>query len=62
MSEELIQAASCGEVAKVTSVLKIGAVHVDVADKNGHTALFAASVSCVHMHMHTRAEMPASCL
>lgn len=45
VSEELILAACSGDVAKVTSLVKMGAVHVDVADKHGHTALFTAAVS-----------------
>ncbi len=45
MSEELIQAASSGNVTKVSSLVKMGAVHVDVADRRGHTALFTAAVS-----------------
>ena len=45
-SEELIQAAATGEGTKVIAILKAGAVHVDVVDRNGHSALFVAAVSC----------------
>ena len=50
-SEELIRAAACGDVAKVTAILKAGAAHVDVIDRNGHSALFAAAVSTI-LHRH----------
>ena len=43
-SEELIQAAALGDEAKVDAILKAGAVHVDVVDKLGHSALLAAAV------------------
>ena len=42
--EELIQAAALGDEAKVDTILKAGAVHVDVVDKLGHSALLAAAV------------------
>ena len=44
-SEELIQAAAAGNVSKVDAILKTGAVHVDVVDGVGHSALLAAAVS-----------------
>ena len=44
ISEELIQAAALGNEAKVDTILKAGAVHVDVVDKLGHSALLAAAV------------------
>ncbi|XP_078310811.1 ankyrin repeat and MYND domain-containing protein 1-like isoform X2 [Crassostrea virginica] len=44
-SEELIMAATEGDVKKVEDLLTSGKVHPDVADKNGHTALIGASVN-----------------
>ena len=44
ISEELIRAAALGNEAKVDTILKAGAVHVDVVDKLGHSALLAAAV------------------
>ena len=44
-SEALLQAAASGNVAKVDAILKAGAVHIDVVDKMGHTALLTAAVS-----------------
>ncbi|XP_062566386.1 ankyrin repeat and MYND domain-containing protein 1-like, partial [Saccostrea cucullata] len=44
-SEELIMAATDGDVKKVEDLLTSGKVHPDVADKNGHTALIGASVN-----------------
>ena len=44
VSEELIQAAAVGNEAKVDAILKAGAVHVDVVDKLGHSALLTAAV------------------
>ena len=44
VSEELIQAAALGNEAKVDAILKAGALHVDVVDKLGHSALLAAAV------------------
>ena len=44
-SQELIQAAAEGDIATVTTLLKTGAVHVNVVDRNGHSALFAAAVN-----------------
>lgn len=46
VSEELIQAAAGGNVAKVEAILKAGAAHVDVVDKMGRSALLVAAVSC----------------
>ena len=43
-SQELIQAAAEGDMTTVTTLLKTGAVHVNVVDRNGHNALFAAAV------------------
>lgn len=45
ISEELLQASAEGNVAKVDAILKSGAVHVDVVDRAGHSALFTAAVS-----------------
>ena len=47
ISEELLQSASEGNVAKVDAILKSGAAHVDVVDRAGRSALFAAAVSLV---------------
>jgi hypothetical protein len=44
VSEELIQAAALGDEDRVDAILKAGAVHVDVVDKLGHSALLAAAV------------------
>ena len=44
VSEELVHAAALGNEAKVDAILKAGAVHVDVVDKLGHSALLAAAV------------------
>lgn len=49
-SEELIRAAACGDVVKVTAILKAGAARVDVVDRNGHSALFAAAVSTAYTY------------
>lgn len=47
-SQEFIQEAACGNLSKVKAIMENGAVHVDVVDKKGHSALFAAAVSmCV---------------
>ena len=43
-SQELIQAAAEGDTTTVTTLLKTGTVHVNVVDRNGHSALFAAAV------------------
>ena len=43
-SQELIQAAAEGDITTVTTLLKTGTVHVNVVDRNGHSALFAAAV------------------
>ncbi|XP_069103770.1 ankyrin repeat and MYND domain-containing protein 1-like [Argopecten irradians] len=44
-SEELIQAATCGDIKRVEDLFTAGLVHPDVADKNGHTALIGATVN-----------------
>ncbi|XP_060565293.1 ankyrin repeat and MYND domain-containing protein 1-like isoform X3 [Ruditapes philippinarum] len=44
-SEELIQAATEGNVNKVEDLLSSGKVSPDVADSNGHTALIGATVN-----------------
>lgn len=44
-SEELIEAATEGNVNKVEDLLSSGKVSPDVADCNGHTALIGATVS-----------------
>ena len=44
-SEDLIHAAVTNDVHKMASILKSGAVHVDVCERGGHTPLFAAAVS-----------------
>ncbi|XP_021351487.1 ankyrin repeat and MYND domain-containing protein 1-like isoform X4 [Mizuhopecten yessoensis] len=44
-SEELIQAATCGDIKLVEDLFTAGLVHPDVADKNGHTALIGATVN-----------------
>ena len=46
-SEEFLVAATAGEIEKIKDALDSGRVYVDVADKNGHTALIAAGV-CVY--------------
>lgn len=49
-SEQLIQAATDGNVNKVEDLLYSGKVSPDVADSNGHTALIGATVSAVLVH------------
>ena len=44
-SEDLLQAATLGDLQKVKKILNSGHVHADVADKSGHTALMGTSVS-----------------
>lgn len=44
-SQEFIQEAAAGNLSKVKSILEGGAIHVDVVDKKGHSALFASAVS-----------------
>ena len=56
-SEELLQAAASGHLAKVDAILKAGAVHIDVVDKIGHSALLAAAVSLVNLNL-TRPRVP----
>ncbi len=45
--EEFISAAAKGDVDRVGDLLHTGKVYVDVADRNGHTALMAACVSVI---------------
>ena len=40
-----MQAAVTNDTHKAMSILKGGAVHVDVCERGGHTPLFAAAVS-----------------
>ena len=49
-SEALIVAAGKGDFDAVNSLIMAGAVDVNVADKNGHTALLGAAVSCYLVH------------
>lgn len=44
-SEELIKMAATGNAQRVEELLSFGNVHPDVADRNGFTALIAATVS-----------------
>nr|KAG5697583.1 hypothetical protein BaRGS_019804 [Batillaria attramentaria] len=44
-SEELLRMAAAGNCKGVEELLNTGKVHPDVADKNGHTALIAATVN-----------------
>ena len=48
-SEELLQSAMLGDLQKVKKILNSGQVHVDVADKLGHTALMGTSVSLLRV-------------
>ncbi|KAI5609871.1 ankyrin repeat and MYND domain-containing protein 1 [Silurus asotus] len=45
-SERLIREASLGDLQNVQSILRYGKVHPDVGDRNGHSALIAATVNC----------------
>ncbi|XP_060738572.1 ankyrin repeat and MYND domain-containing protein 1 isoform X2 [Tachysurus vachellii] len=45
-SERFIREASLGNFQNVQSILSDGKVHPDVCDKQGHTALIAATVNC----------------
>lgn len=62
-SEELIHAAVANDVHKAASILKAGAVHVDVCEKAGHTPLFAAAIHChpdvMHLLLHNGADVNA---
>ena len=44
---ELIKMAAAGNFLHVEELLNCGTVHPDVADKQGHSALIGATVSCV---------------
>ena len=44
-SQALIQSAATNNCYKLRGLLQTGAIHVDVVDWLGHTALFAAAVS-----------------
>ena len=44
-SQELIQDAGNGDLLKVKAIFDTGAVHIDVVDNKGHSALFASAVS-----------------
>ena len=44
-SEDLIHAAVTNDLHRVASIMKSGAMHVDVCERRGHTPLFAAAVS-----------------
>lgn len=56
-SEDLIQAAALGDEAKVDAIIKAGAVHVDVVDKLGHSALLAAAVR-LSLHVDSIGPLP----
>ncbi|XP_034558192.1 ankyrin repeat and MYND domain-containing protein 1 isoform X2 [Notolabrus celidotus] len=58
-SELLIQHASRGELQAVMQILQTGAVHPDVADSHGHTALIAATVNCHNNVIHLLLDMGA---
>ena len=51
-SEEFLQATILGDLIKVKKLLNGGHVHVDVADKSGHTALMGTSVSILLVNSH----------
>ncbi|XP_036374106.1 ankyrin repeat and MYND domain-containing protein 1 [Megalops cyprinoides] len=51
-SECLILAASRGDLQSMHGILKEGAVHPDVGDTTGHTALVAASMNCHNDVIH----------
>ena len=51
-SMELIKMAAAGNFLHVEELLNCGTVHPDVADKQGHSALIGATVSCVVVVHH----------